>query len=135
MNGDDEHHAATMIRIIYKNMDPTTEVGMDSVLKGLENTKISEFANNVDLLLTHMEKNFNILKDNGQEPKNYRRLLLDALVTGPNHVFNEYMQCIIDDVNSGIGFNASIKANQIVKCARSKYSNMSIQEQWNKVDP
>ena len=135
MNGDDEHHAATMIRIIYKNMDPTTEVGMDSVLKGLENTKISEFANNVDLLLTPMEKIFNILKDNGQEPKNYRRLLLDALVTGPNHVFNEYMQCIIDDVNSGTGFNTSIKANQIVKCARSKYSNMSIQEQWNKVDP
>ena len=125
MNGDDEHHAATMIRIIYKNMDPTTEVGMDSVLKGLENTKISEFANNVDLLLTHMEKNFNILKDNGQEPKNNRRLLFDALVTGLNHVFGEYMQHIIDDVDSGTGFNASIKADQIVKGARLKYNTMS----------
>ena len=75
------------------------------------------------------------MKNNRQEPKNYRRLLLDALVTGPNHVFNEYMQPIIDYVESGTGFNASIKADQIVKGARSKYNNMSIQEQWNKVDP
>jgi hypothetical protein len=82
-----------------------------------------------------MEKNFNVLKENGQEPKNYRRLLLDALVTGPNHVFNEYMQRIIDDVESGTGFNALIKSDQIVKGARSKYNNMSIRKQWNKVDP
>ena len=83
---------------------------MNSVLKGLENAKLSDFANNTGMLLKYMEKNFNILKDNIQEPKNYRRLLLDALVTGPNHVFNEYMQPIIDYVESGTGFNASIKA-------------------------
>ena len=134
-NGDVEFHAATMIHIMYENTDPTTEVGMDSILKGLETAKMSDFGNNADLLLKFMEKSFNTLKNNGQEPKNYRRLLLDALVTGPNHVFNEYMQRIIDDVESGTGFNATIKADQIVKGGRSKYNNMFIREQWNKVDP
>ena len=73
-----------------------------------------------------MEKSFNVSKDNGQEPKKYCRLLLDALVTGPNHVFNEYMQRIIDDVESGTDFNASIKADQNAKGTRSKYNNGSI---------
>ena len=41
-------------------------------------------------------------------------------MTGQNHVFDKYMQRIIDDVESGTGFNASIKADQIVKGARSK---------------
>ena len=112
----------------YENTDPTTEVGMDSILKVFETSRMSDFANNADLLLKSMEKNFNVLKENGQEPKNYCRLLLDALVTGPNHVFNEYMQRIIDDVESGTGFNALIKSDQIVKGARSKYNNMSIRK-------
>ena len=76
-----------------------------------------------------MENNFNILNVNGQEPKNYFCLLLDALVTDPNHVFNEYIQSVIDDVKSGPSFNSSFEANQIVKGDRSKYNNMSIWEQ------
>ena len=31
-SGDIEYHAATKIRIIYKNTDLTTEVGMNSIL-------------------------------------------------------------------------------------------------------
>ena len=81
-----------------------------------------------------MKKKSKVSKDSGQAPKNYFRLLFVALVTGPNHLFNEYMQHIADVVESGTGFNAGIKADQIVKGARSKYNNMSVRKQWNKVD-
>ena len=64
-NGDAEYRAATMIQIIYKNTDTTTEVRMDSMLKGFETSKMSDLPNNADLLLKHMEKSFNILKNSG----------------------------------------------------------------------
>ena len=102
-NGNVEYHAATMINIIYENTNPTTGVGVDSVLKGSENTKMSDFVNTANFILKYMEKKFNILKDNGQEPKNHRFLLLDALVTGPNIVFGKYIPCSIDDIESGTG--------------------------------
>ena len=85
-DGDIEYHAATMLHMMYENMDPTTEVGMDSILKEMESMKLSNFSNNVDTMLKSMERNFKVLYDNGQAPNNYRRLVLDALVTGPNHM-------------------------------------------------
>ena len=42
-NENVEYHAATMIHIIYENTDPPTEVGMDSILKGLETVNMSDF--------------------------------------------------------------------------------------------
>ena len=72
-----------------------------------------------------MRMTFNILKDNEQEPKNYCRLLLDALVSDPNHAFDEYIQLTIDDVRSGTGSNASIKNDQFVKSTRLKCNTMS----------
>ena len=56
-------------------------------------------------------------------------------MTGANHVFSECMQRIIDDGKSGTGFNADIKADQIVKDTRSQFNNMSLRLQWNKADP
>lgn len=134
-NGDTEYHAATMLHIMYENMDPTTEVGMDSILKEMESMKMSAFSNNVDDMLKSMERNYKVLYDNKQAPTNYRRLVLDALVTGPNNMFNEYVQRLTDDVESGTGYNANITADQVVKGARSKYNNMSLRKQWNRVDP
>ena len=61
-NGDVEYHVATMIHIIYENTDSTNEVGMNSVLKGLENAKLSDFANNAGMLLKYMEKKFQYLE-------------------------------------------------------------------------
>jgi hypothetical protein len=134
-NGDTEYHAATMLHIMYENMDPTTEVGMDSILKKMESMKMSDFSNNVDDMLKSMERNYKVLYDNKQAPKNYRRLVLDALVTGPNNMFNEYIQRLTDDVESGTGYNANIAADEVIKGARSKYNNMSLRKQWNRVDP
>ena len=75
-----------------------------------------------------MEEKFRVLEDNGQEPRKCCYLLLDTLVRGPNHVFNKYVQRIIDDVESSTGYNALIKASQIVIDTRSKYINMSVQK-------
>ena len=61
-------------------------------------------------MLNAIESWYKILKENGRAPENYRRLLLDSLVAGPNHQFNN-------------------------TACRSKYNNMSKKKQWNQVDP
>ena len=54
----------TTIHIIYENTDLTTEVEIDSILKGLENSKMSDFSNKADLPFKLKEKSFNVMKDN-----------------------------------------------------------------------
>ena len=51
----------------------------------------------------------------------------------PNHVFNKYMQRIIDNIKSGTGFNASIKADQIAKGARLKYNKYQFESSGRKL--
>ena len=93
-----------------------------------------EFSNNGEFLYKLTENEFIRLNDIGQAPKNYSLLPLDELVICSNQVFIEYMQRVVGDIESGTGINAVIQVNQIVKGARSKYHNMSVHKQGNKVD-
>ncbi len=58
-----------MLYIIFRNMNPDTVVGLDAIKEKLEMDKLRGFNNDVHVLLTFMEADFNTLKDNGQEPK------------------------------------------------------------------
>ena len=75
-------------------------------------------------MLIAIENFYKILCDNHCTPDNYRRLLLDALGTGPNFYFNEFIQRIGDDVESGIGANTAISTESPITAARTKYNNM-----------
>ena len=100
--------------LILQKIDPSTVVGLYSVLKKLKNAKLGNYTNNVDTMLTMMESNYKILKDNGKAPENYMHLLLDVLVTGPNHFFNAFIERITDAVESGIGAHANVMPNKLL---------------------
>ncbi len=135
-NGDDvELDGPTMLYLIFTKIDPSTSVGLDSIVEDLENAKLGDHQNDVDKMLTVMESNIKILKDNDAAPRNIRKLLINALKTGPNHDFNRFIERIEDDVDSGIGQHSTITAEDLIIAARTKYNNMCKKNTWNKVDP
>ena len=91
--------------------------------------------NDIVVMLRFMKENCQILRPNGKEPSNYRRLLLDALLTGPNATFNAFIQRMVDDVDFGTGSNRRIQPHAIVAAARAKFNNMKVNGDWSKVDP
>ena len=75
------------------------------------------------------------LKDNESPPENYRRLILDAVCTGPNARFNAFVQHIIDDAESGVGSHATITMDALIIACKTKYNNMDGRNKWTAVDP
>ncbi len=75
------------------------------------------------------------MKQNGHAPDSYRRYLYTALKTGPNAEFNGFMDRIVDDIQSGCGFNKDITCDQLIIAARTKYNKMIEDKTWGKVDP
>ena len=91
-NGVIEYDGPTMAFLLYKKIDPDTVVGLDSIERKLESATLPKFGNDVNAVLNNKEANFQILKENDKAPDKYRKLLLDALVSGPNHNFNLFIQ-------------------------------------------
>ena len=102
-NGEVEYDGPSMIFLLFQKTDSSTIVGLDSILKQIENAKLGKHANDVDVMLTSIEGLYNILRDNHRKPENFRRLILGALATGTNYYFNKFIQRIDDNVESGIG--------------------------------
>ena len=134
-NGDIEYDGAVMLLLLFQKLDPSTIVGYDSILDELQNAKLGNYNNDVDKMLTDMEQKFSYLKSNNQAPENFRKILFAALLSGPNHSFNDFVQRLKDDVESGIGPNRNIDADTLITAARTKFDNMDKQKLWNKVDP
>ena len=134
-NGEVEYDGVSMMLLIYRIIDPSTMVGFDTILKKIENARLGNHNNCVKTLLTAIETNYGILAANGKAPENYRRLIFDALSSGPNHAFNDYIARMQDDVEAGIGVYKDITPGTLISASRSKYNNMVDKDLWGKVDP
>ena len=133
--GEVEYDGVSMMILIYRIIDPSTTVGFDSILKKIEGARLGNHNNCVKTMLTSIETNYATLSNNGKAPDNYRRLLFDALSSGPNHLFNDYIQRMQDDVEAGIGVYSDISPGTLISATRSKYNNMVDKDIWGKVDP
>ncbi len=124
-----------MLKLVLSQINPDTIVGMDSLKAQLETMKLHEFGNNVSKMLTKMQSIHRTLKENGHEPDSYRRYLYTSLRTGPNADFNAFMDRIVDDIQSGCGYNRNITPDELIVAARTKFNNMIEDKSWGKVDP
>ena len=129
--GKMEFDGATMIYLIFMKTDPSTIVGLDSVLKKLETTKLGDHSNCVDMMLTIMEGHYDNLRENGRPPEHFRHLVLNALSTGPNYLFNGSVWIVTEDVESGIGSNANITSDSFITACRTNYNNMVENKYWH----
>lgn len=134
-NGKVEVDGATMAFLIYERIDPSTTVGLDSVLEAIENAKLCNYNNDIDKMLTDMDGKYKLLKENGEPPRNYRKLLFRALQSGSNASYNEFVSRIEDDVDSGLGLHKNIAPEELILASRTKFNNMIEKGSWNKVDP
>ena len=109
--GEMEFDSATMIYLIFMKTNPSAVVGLDSVLKNLETTKLEDHSNCVNTMLIIMEGHYKNIRKNSRTPEHFRRLMLNALCTGPNYLFNNCFWRITDNVESGIGSNENITSD------------------------
>ncbi len=72
-------------------------------------------------MLIKMQTIYDTPKLNGYTPDSFCHYFYLALKTGPNADFKLCMDRIIDDFQSGNGFN---KANKLIIAACTKYNNM-----------
>ena len=77
-----------MMFLLFQKTDLSTIVGLDSILKQIDNAKLGKHANDVYAMLTAIEGLYKILRDNHRAPENFRCLILNTLATGTNHYFN-----------------------------------------------
>ncbi len=77
---------------------------------------------------------YNTLKMNGHTPDSFCPYVYLALKTGPNTDFKLFMDRIIGNIQSRIGFNKDITANKLIIAANTKYNNMVEDKTWGKVD-
>ena len=63
------------------------------------------------------------------------RYTIQALLTGPNDDFNQFMKRIKQDVESGTGVHKNDTFKDVLDAARALYNNMDESDEWNKVNP
>ena len=126
---------ACLLKAIFDKIDPNVIVGVDLLRQKIEQTKLHQFKNNVDDMLTSIEESYQKIIENRSSCESIRRYTINALLSGPNDDFNRFIKGIKDDIDSQTGVNRNLRHDQIILAARSKYNNMEATGEWSKVDP
>ena len=61
--------------------------------------------------------------------------MLNALLSGPNPKFNDFIKQIKDDIDSGVGLNNNMSHDGLATAACAKYKNMVASDKYSKLDP
>jgi len=126
---------ACLLKAIYDKIDPNVIVGVELLRTKIEQTKLHQFKNNVDDMLTSIEESYQKIVENKSSCESIRRYTINALLSGPNADFNRFIKNIKDDIDSQTGVNKDLPYDQIILAARSKYNNMEATGEWGQVDP
>ena len=70
-----------------------------------------------------------------QNCKSILRFTLNALISGLNAQFNQFIGRIKDNIDSGTGANKKLDWNDIIEASRTKCTNMDFTKNWNQVNP
>jgi hypothetical protein len=119
-----KHDGLTMLKLILDELRPSTNVGVSKEKHLIETARMSTYKENVKALLDAMELAFQTIKK--QEP-GYEwdlRHIYDALTSGRNQTFKDFIQRRKDDWEVGNG----ITATALIREARMKYANSTAAE-------
>ena len=115
-------------------LDPTIVVGIEIMRKKLETMKLGSHRNNVEDMCTEIEELMNKIEGAGKKCDSIRRYTLTALMSGPNAKFNQFIDRIQDDIESGTGVHCNMTWHQILDASRTKFQNMDTTGTWNVID-
>ena len=110
ITGMKSYDGPTLLKVLFKEIDPTASVNVELHRQSIEGAKIQEHKGNVIKMCMSIERHFQAIVKNGHayDAETYRRHILDALLSGPNANFNTIMKYIKSDVDTGYGYNANV---------------------------
>ena len=136
-DGNLKQDGPTMLLMLLRKVDPSTAVSIENHRTAIEGAKMQAFKNDVAELISFLEHHHKAIIENGgsYDEETLRRHALNALSSGPNSKFNDFIETITRDIASGIGPHAKITTRELFMSSETYYNNLVSQEQWIKVDP
>ena len=115
-------------------MDPSLTVNVETLRAKIETTKLHNFGNDVDAMLTDIEETYQRIQHMNATCESIIRYTINACLSGPCDEFNTFIKSIKGDVDGCVGTHANISFHNLVTAARNKYLNMSAAGKYNKID-
>ena len=86
-----------MIYLLFKRINPATIIGASNRKDEFDKATLAKFGNNIKYLLDDMYSNYSIIIDKGELHKDYVRHIFRNILSGPNSIFNRFIERAKDD--------------------------------------
>eukprot|EP00956_Cyclotella_meneghiniana_P036770 scaffold130371_cov40-Cyclotella_meneghiniana.AAC.2 len=136
-DGNMHQDGPVMLHMLLCKVDPATSVSIENHRLAIENARLHQFKNNVSEAISYMNHHHTNIIENGgtYEQDTFRRHGLQCLSSGPNASFNNFLQSIEQDIQSGIGQHSQITVHKLFTSAELFYNNLVSKNEWDKVNP
>lgn len=124
-----------MLYLALNKYDPSVVVGVECLRIKLETIRLHSYKNKVSELCTEFQRTTRDIRRLGGTCESTRRYLMNALMSGPNAKFNNYIDRINDDIEAKSGPYKDYTVDTIISAATTKYETMDRTGDWSKVDP
>ena len=124
-----------MLWLVVSKIDPSVIVGVETHRQKLENMKLHEYNNNVSDMCDDIERHYNRILSLNSDCESILRYTINALLTGSNDDFGNFIRRMKTDVESKTGPHKDDTYSDIIDAARAVYNNMEESGEWNKVNP
>ena len=91
-NEDQKWDGLVTLWLIWKKINPTTQVGISNLKDAIEQATLQKSSNNVFKMLNRMQQNFEDIKDRGSTHDDYLCHIFRALMTSTNMLFRDFIQ-------------------------------------------
>jgi hypothetical protein len=126
-DGEIYYDGVTMLQILIEKVNPTTRVGVVDLKDKIRNAKMANYSHNVREMTDKLQSYYNDILRKGRTHEDFVLDLFNALGSGKNDVFCDFIQRKKDEWDTGV----DIEADQLIKDALAKYNNMVTQKTWN----
>ena len=124
-----------LLYLLWDRIDPSLAVNVENLRAAIENIKLHTYENNMDDMLIEIEEKYQKILSIDTTCESIICYTINALLSGPDEDFNNFVKQIKGKVDSGMGPQAKITFNQLVGAARKYYQSQVAQGLYGKVDP
>ena len=129
--GEVFYDGPTMLQICIEKINPNTRVGVAHLKEQLRTMKLSSFGHNVRDMTDKMTAINEEIIQRGFTHDDFVLDIFQALLTGKNMVFQQYIQRKRDDWDIG----TDVEPDDLITDAVTKYNNMIMRKTWKEVEP
>ena len=125
-DGTIEYDGPTALYILISDINPNTRVGVGVLKKKLRDIKMGSYNQKVTDMLHEIQSTYNRIEELGFTHEDIVLDTFNALLSGKNQVFKDFIQRKKDEWESGV----DVSLNDLVEYAVNKYNNMVASKGW-----